>query len=322
MSSLRLFAAFLLCSCAGRLIRPTTDERVLATPERLERGKYLVNTIAGCTTCHASRENADVTKPEDEDNPLSGGLYFRDLLGTWVPNLTSDVETGLGGWTDDQIMRAIRDGISKDGHILMPVMPYARYRSLSDEDVRAVVVYLRSVPPAKPVTPRQPNEIPFFVNVLVGLGVTLHEPAKDVAAPRDEPLARGEYVARIGHCTDCHSLTSQGARADDDRYLAGSDLPLVTPGIGKIWASNLTPDLETGVGKYTAAQLKATLKSGRRLDGKLMGPPMSDFIAHLTLATDADLDALVFYLRQQKPVKNAVPVRQLEPAAAALLDGQ
>lgn len=312
-------------ACTGRYIRPTTDEKVELTSARVERGRYLVNGVAACPACHAAREAGSMANPEDADHPVSGGVWMDEPAlngGLWASNLTSDAETGLGTWTDDQIIRAIRDGIAKDERVLFPIMPYTQYRYMSDEDVRAVVAYLRSLPPAKPVTPRRPNELPFMFRTMLGLGVTLHEPVKAVATPeRNRGKEWGAYVARLGNCVECHSLGERGARPESDRLLGGSDVPFLTTGVGKIWAPNLTSD-ETGLGKYTAEQIKTAMRTGMRLDGKPMGPPMSYMMPHYALVDDVDLDALVAYLQSVPPVKSTVPPRELEPSVVAMYEGK
>jgi mono/diheme cytochrome c family protein len=313
-----LLCLFLCAACTGKYLRPTTDEKVAATAARLDRGRYLVNAIGACGGCHSPHAAGNLANPEDADRLLSGGNWLQDgEVGLFVPNLSSDVETGLGGWTDDEIMRAIRDGISKDGHTLAPMMPYDQYQYMSDDDVRAVVAYLRTVPAGKPVLPKRDNQLPFGLKMAMSMGGTLHTPVKDVRAPaREDKVAWGRYVARLGHCSDCHTLGSMGPRAETERFMAGSDVPMQMPGVGKVWPSNLTPDLDTGVGKATDEQLKASLRSGKRLDGKLMAAPMAMLMPHFALMSGEDLDALVAWMRTLPPVTNKVPARVLEAAAA------
>ncbi|HYV66860.1 MAG TPA: hypothetical protein VE964_11505, partial [Myxococcales bacterium] len=89
---------------------------------------------------------------------------------------------------------------------------------------------------------------------------------------------------------------------------------------GKVYARNLTPDRETGLGNYSADQIKQALKTGRRLDGKLMAPPMSLIIPHVSTWAEDDLDALVTYLTSLKPIRHGVPERELTPAASRLVE--
>jgi mono/diheme cytochrome c family protein len=147
------------------------------------------------------------------------------------------------------------------------------------------------------------------------MGVTHHEPVRSVPAPDfTNPVARGEYMVRLGHCWECHSLGSTGPQGPDSgKYMAGASMAMEMKGVGKVWAPNLTPDPETGLGRYSDEQIKESLRSGKRLDGKTMAAPMSLFIPHISGLTEEDMDGLLAYLRSLKPVKNKVPERQLSP---------
>lgn len=314
---LRVLFALSLTACTGKYIRPTTSETVQPTPERLARGQYLVDTLASCGACHTQRKSGLAFDAERADGSyLAGGNVLSDAsFALWVPNLTGDLETGLGKWSDDQLMRAIRDGVRPDGSFMFPVMPYPDYRFISDEDVRAMVVYLRSVPKVRQARPRIDDDLPFLAKVGIGMGVVQHAPAKEVPPPpADDPVKRGEYLAHLGHCQTCHTMGTTGPRAPDDgEFMDGSSRPFDTPGIGKVWASNLTPDAKTGIGRYSAEQLAESLRSGRRLDGKPMAYPMSSFIPHLSGMTEEDMKDLVAWLRSLKPVSHPVPARELLP---------
>ena len=126
---------------------PVEDIQVGITPERIARGSYLFNTLAGCVSCHSEREGNLLTMPVKEGTEGEGGEVFNQKLGFpgsyTAKNLTP---FHLGTWTDGEIFRAITSGVSKDGHPLFPIMPYQRYRQMSDEDLAAVIVYLRSLP--------------------------------------------------------------------------------------------------------------------------------------------------------------------------------
>jgi len=311
--------ALLALGCHGKYVRSVSDTPIERTPERLQRGSYLVNQVMLCPACHTSRANGDIhLDPERTDAYLGGGNTYVDKgLGTlWIPNITPDPETGLGGWKDDEIVRAIRDGVSADGHFLLPLMPYFSYQHLSDEDARAVVAYLRSIPAYKQPKPRADNKLGFMQKVLFKVvGVQMHKPAVDVVAPPpSNKLAYGHYLTRIGACTECHSLTEKGPRPETDPlYLAGSDQAFDEAGLGQIYARNLTPDPETGLGNYDASAIKQALRTGRRLDGKHMAPPMSVVIPHLSGLTEEDMDALVAYLKSIPAARNKIRDRNLAP---------
>lgn len=320
-----LALALVETGCGKKYLRPVTDEKVEATSARLVRGGYLVNQVCACGACHTSRENGDIaTEPERTDAFLGGGnLYVAAGLsdGVWIPNITPDEETGIGGWSDDELMRAIRDGVTRDGRFMLPLMPFGAYQHLSDEDVRSIVAYLRTVPAYKQMKPRAENKLGLIARVLfTKVGVQMHAPAHDVPPPPEDPAKKGEYLTTIAACSECHSLTKKGPRKrEDPQYLAGSEASMSPPSLGKVWASNLTPDKETGLGKAFPEQIKKAIRTGTRLDGKRMAPPMATMIPHYSGIAEDDLDAMVAYLKALKPAKHQVPERELTAAAKKLL---
>lgn len=324
-----LLAGALLLSagtaCHGKYVRPVSDEPIPADPERLQRGSYLVNQVLACGTCHTGRQSGNIlTEPERPDAYLGGGNVYADRgLGTlWIPNITPDPETGIGRWKDDEILRALRDGVARDGHFLIPFMPYGAYQHLSDDDARAVVAYLRSVPPYKQTQSRRENELGFMQKLLFKtIGVQMHKPVEKVPHPtRANKLDYGHYLTRIARCSHCHSLTEKGPRPETDRlHLAGSEVGYQDARLGKVYPRNLTGDPETGLGRYDAAAIKAALRRGRRLDGKRMAPPMAAMVPHYAAMTEEDLDALVAYLKTLPATKHKVPERELvEPLRGQL----
>ncbi|HVV48211.1 MAG TPA: c-type cytochrome [Polyangia bacterium] len=317
-----LLLSLALAACTGKYVRPTTLEKVAVTPELTARGGYLVNQVAACGGCHTPRVNASWLEGERTDAYLAGGQTLDDPnygMKVAIPNITGDVETGVGGWSDDQILRAIRDGVRADGRLMMPPMPFGTWAHLSDDDARAIVAYLRSVPPVKNTVDRSHDHYAFGLRFAKSMGLIHHKPASNVQAPpRADVVKYGEYLAHgVAPCHDCHSLTSKGP--SDDNLFAGTDDPLEEAAVGKVWPRNLTPDKETGLGNYSAAQIKQSLRTGKRLDGKTMAPPMSSFIPHFSGMTDEDLDAVVAYLRAIPAKKHKVPERVLTPAAKALV---
>jgi mono/diheme cytochrome c family protein len=319
MSLVLLLAA----GCTSKYIRPTTPERVGASPELLARGNYLVNHVSSCGACHTPRVGGTWLGGERTDAFLAGGSIFDDEDAHFrviTSNITQDKATGIGAWTDDEILRAVRDGVSRDGRLLMPPMPFAAWATMSDGDARAIVAYLRTVPPVKNAVSRDVNHAPFMLRMATKLGAVHHRPAHDVKAPpASDRKAYGGYLARLGVCWDCHSLGKTGPSDDEDKLMSGSRMAMSEEDFGKVYARNLTPDRETGLGKYSAEQIKEALKTGRRLDGKLMAPPMSLVIPHLSTWNEEDLDALVAYLMSLEPIAHQVPERVLTPAARKLV---
>jgi mono/diheme cytochrome c family protein len=314
----RALLAILLSGCAANRIREATTAAFATTPAEVARGKYLVDTVTACGACHTGRASGLLSDPEDQNLYLAGGNTLEDVgsFKLYVPNITSDVETGLGKWSDDQVARAIRDGVDNEDSLLFPLMPFLSYQHMSDADVRAIVAYLRTVPKVRQQRRPFDRDIPFFANLAMNLGVIHHQPAKNVTMPGPKDrVAYGRYVMYLGHCEECHALGSRGPKAESDsKFMAGSDKPFTTRGVGKVWATNLTPDPQFGIAKFSDAEVKNALRTGVRLEnGKPMAYPMSSYIPHFAAMTDEDLDALIAYLRTLRPVHKQVPAPELTP---------
>ena len=229
---------------------------------------------------------------------LAGGLEFDDApIGHVVgPNITPDLETGIGGWTEVQIVTALRDGKRPDGTIIGPPMPIPSYRQLSDRDAAAIAAYLRSLKPVRHAVARTSYKGPLPPSY--GPTVTqLDEPA------RSDKIAYGGYLAGpVGHCVLCHTPPGGGGPFDMSRaYQGGRELPdLGNPGAETI-SRNITAGSEHGIGTWSDAQIKRAITTGVRPDGTRLTRTMPfDWYAKVT---PADLDAIVAYLRSLPPVK-------------------
>lgn len=188
--------------------RELTDLRIEATPQRLERGRYLVEHVTVCLYCHTLRDFSRPTLPPTE--PLgAGGTCTEATPGlVCVPNITSDAETGIGAWTDDEILRAVREGVHRDGRALSPDMPYQELRNLSDEDAYAIVAYVRTLAAVRTADARR-TQINFpFSAVYEHFASPLNEP---VAAPAAaDTVSYGRYLTMIANCQHCHTPTFGG----------------------------------------------------------------------------------------------------------------
>jgi mono/diheme cytochrome c family protein len=288
-------------------------DKVESTPEMVARGAYIANTIGVCGECHNGRP-ADFdykTQPErfNEFSDMFGGATFvNGPMQIGIANITPDKQTGIGGWTDDEIRRAIRDGINHNGDKLLSFMPFMQYQYMSDNDVDALVAYLRSLQPVN--KERGETKMSFvFKNMMLGQG---HEPAQNVPDPdRSDPIAYGRYLVHLGHCGECHSAGFQWHGADDDpAYLTGSKIRFKEP-TGKYPAPNLTPDKETGIGNYTPEDIVRSMRTGTRLDGQMLQPPMAPFAEAYGRMTDEDLNAIALYLFSLEPVNQKQKKREL-----------
>ena len=255
----------------------------------LERGAYLVNGIVACGNCHTPKGPDGTALP---DQALSGGLVIDlPVFHAVAPNITPDKTTGIGGWTDEQIIDAIRNGRRPDGTIIGPPMPIAFYRNMSDTDVRAIVAYLRSVQPiAHPVEKSTYN---------IQLPPSYGPPVEHVAdVPASDKIAYGHYLANIAHCMECHTPTAPTGEPDMTRVGAGGrELPAFPAGL--VRSANLTPANPDGIAHWTDAQVKEAITGGVRPDGRRLVLLMAfDWYKNVSVS---DLDAVVAYLRTLKP---------------------
>ncbi len=257
--------------------------------EQVERGAYLVETIAACGTCHSPRDENNIAVA---GKALSGRLMTDNPDATvYAANITPDRNTGIGAWTDDQIIRAIREGIRPDGSVLGPVMPFNLYRQISDTDARAIVAYLKSVPPVDHTVPRSEYRVPLPADY--GPALT------SVAEPdHSDPVAYGAYLAGpLGHCIKCHTPTAEERVGDYRRIGAGGNI--YKPGGMVTVSANITPNKQHGIGDWTDDEIKTAIARGVGRDGTTILPMMNE--RPYEGLTDTDLDALVSYLRSLAP---------------------
>jgi hypothetical protein len=290
--------------------RPPSSDRVEATPQRLERGRYLAETVVDCFGCHSDFDKEVYGGGKKEGSKGQGGLCFDKGVGfpgkICAQNITQDRETGLGEWTDGEIIRAFREGISRDGHALFPMMPYKYFRTLSDEDVKSIVVYLRTIPPIKRQNPR--GHIDFPVSLFAKL-----EP-QPVESPIPEPdrgntVAYGKYLANLA-CYECHTPVNDKMQPIDAKAYSGGRV-FSFMGLTVV-SANITPDA-TGLGDRTRENFIGMFTAFRDPEFSEMKVPweLNTFMpweeyAHMS---EDDLGAIYDYLRTVQPVVNEVARR-------------
>lgn len=282
----------------GPEARALTERRFEPTPARLERGRYLVTAVSGCFACHSELDWQAPGFPAKRGSEGSGRVWDREGLPfVTAPNLTSDRETGAGAWTDDMFARAIREGIGHDGRTLFPLMPYSQYRSMSDEDVASIVVYLRTLPAVKRTLP--PTDVPFPVNRLIhALPRRLDGPVAD--PDRQNRVAYGDYLTRLGACRDCHTPVDSRNMPIPALEFSGGFV-LAGP-YGQVASRNLTPD-PSGIPYYDADLFVEVMRTG-----KVKARKIHDAMPWLAYGhqTDDDLRAMFAYLQTRPQVKHRV----------------
>jgi mono/diheme cytochrome c family protein len=283
----------------GPKARALTNRTFEATPARLERGRYLATAVTGCVGCHSEPDESKPGQPPRADRLGSGAVFAEggNFPGRLVaPNITPDKETGAGDWTDDMLARSIREGIGHDGRALFPVMPYANFREMPDEDLASVIVYMRSLAPVRNELPK--TEIAFPVKYLIRSGpepVTAPVPAPDLS----DQLKRGDFMVRMCSCAECHTPQERGQRKAGMDFAGG--LQFQTPS-GAVTASNITPDL-SGISYYDEALFLQAIRTGH-VKARELSPAMP--WAFYRNMNDEDLKAIFAKLRTLNPVKHTV----------------
>lgn len=259
-----------------------------ATPEELARGELLFH-IGGCTNCHTAK-----------DGPLlAGGDAIVTPFGTfYAPNITPDPETGIGRWTRDDFLRAMRFGKAPDGSPYYPAFPYTSYARMTDDDLLAVEAYLRTLPPVR--RENRPHELPFPYNIRFGLHLwqwLFHDPTPFRPDPARSPQwNRGAYLVEgPGHCGECHTPRTFFGNLDRARAYAGAQL-------GKETIPNITSDPVRGIGRWSRGDLSTFLLIGIKPDGDFVGGDMAKVVRNGTAKLpEADREAIVEYLSSLPP---------------------
>ncbi len=263
-----------------------------AEPQAVTQGRYQA-VLADCEGCH--------TAPGGK--PYAGGLVLETPFGRIaVPNITPDRDTGIGGWTESQFRRALRQGIAPGGKRLYPAMPYPAYTHMRDSDLAALWAYLKTVAPARHAV--QANRLPFPFNIRALMRawnwLYLKEGPLQPAAGKSDAWNRGAYlVVGAGHCGTCHTAKS----------LLGADRAAVLTGqsLQGWFAPEITGATRRGIGGWSDSEIVAYLKTGWNGRGTATGP-MKEVVEHSTSRmTDADLAAIAVYLKD-RPASGKSPL--------------
>ncbi|HAY34567.1 MAG TPA: cytochrome c [Ignavibacteria bacterium] len=285
-------------------VGPAPDMKIISTPEMIERGKYLSVGFASCIDCHSQRDYSKFSGPVIPGTEGMGGENFGEGAGTVLAkNITSDKETGLGNWTDGEIFRAITMGVDKDGEPLGPMMPYMYFRNMDEEDIKAIIAYIRTLPPIKNEIPK--HDLKFPVS-LIFRTLPLKPDFKKLP-DKSNIVALGQYYS--GGCMFCHSPMEKGEFIKDKEFSGGNVFP--NPKGGIIRSVNITPDKETGIGNWTKEQFIQKFRSYSTPEAQNIHVKDGEFNSIMpwtfyNVCTDEDLGAVYDYLMTQKPVKNLV----------------
>lgn len=291
----RLLTGFLVAAFISNPLGAQVGDVPPGDHGAVRRGEYLFS-AAGCAGCHTDIKNR---------GPVgAGGRELKTPFGVFYgPNITSDPDHGIGRWSDADFIRALRHGVSPRGAHYYPVFPFTSFTKISDDDMRDLKAFLFSLPPSP--TPNRAHDIRFPFNfrfaqyfwklLFFDRGAFVDD------AGRPAAVNRGAYlVTALGHCGECH--TPRNLMGASDRGLAfagtrngpeGSNVP------------NITPDPETGIGRWSTGDLAELLKSGMTPDGDFVGGSMAEVVRETTSKlSENDRKAMVAYLRALPPIQN------------------
>ncbi len=261
------------------------------------KGNYLAR-LANCAGCHG--QNLAGQRADGAAGAPFGITLNAPGGGGTVPasNITPDLETGIGRWTDAQLISAIRDGVRPDSKFLSSVMPFATWHAIANDDMEHLVAFLRSNPAVSNKPPaRQLREEP----------VAARFAAPSPTFSPGESAGRGDMLVTVARCANCHTPRNPDGSFDVTKGLAGN---ILGTGPNPDVASNITADRDTGIGAWTVDQIAAAIKLGQRPNGTALGGAMATQIRNrFQFLSDTDARSVALYLK-------SIPAVQNRPAAA------
>jgi mono/diheme cytochrome c family protein len=273
--------------------------------DTIERGRYLA-VVADCAACH--------TRPGGR--PYAGGVTLQTPFGSLIaPNITPDPKVGIGSWTDEEFIAALRDGRGRGGIYLYPAMPYPAYTKMTREDALAIRAYLQTIDPAPDEI--EPDQLPFPFNIRATMIVwnVMNFTAGRVAPDPSKSAQwnRGRYlVDALGHCGTCHTRKSVMGADENAGYLRGNRL-------GGWYAPNITADQQKGIGSWSVRDIDTYLRTGANAF-TLSSGPMGEEVTHSSShMTDSDIEAIAVYLLSLRGAaqKSARPLAETDPRMRA-----
>ena len=297
-----LLHSLTLCLVAGftaHALFPGIGHAQAQNKNLVAKGQYIFAVTGGCA-CH--------TVPKE--TPHAGARPFPIPFGTvYSTNITPDQKTGLGAWTDQQISDAMIKGIRRDGSRILPVMPYDKYSGMAQEDLKALIAFLRTLKPVEKPTPELKTPVPF----MRGLGTLIYLKifgrfSTSRPQPPQSGVERGRYlVDHVSLCGDCHTPRNSLGVPKQSLYLAGASQEIGPLGEA---VPNITPDRETGIGSWKRESIAELLRTGTKPDFDNVQGLMYEVIAGTTHGykdmTEEDALAIADYLKSIPPIKNKI----------------
>ena len=265
-----------------------------ADRDLVARGAYLAD-AADCVSCHTDREHGG--------QPYAGGRALATPFGTFYsPNITPDLETGIGRWSEAQFRHALRDGTRPDGANYFPVFPYPSFTKITDVDADAIKTFLFSLPPVR--QPDKPHDVsfPFSWRFLQNGWKLLFfdEGAFRPDPAHDAPWNRGAYLVQaLAHCGECHTPRNFLGATKESRFLGGNP-----EGPDGKSVPNITPDKATGIGNWSEDDIAGLLTDGHTPDLDFVAGAMAEVVKTTAKLTDEDRRAIAVYLKSVPAVSS------------------
>jgi len=279
---------------------------VRPTASKLERGKYLANHVCVCMDCHSTRNWNEFSGPLVDGTVGKGGEIFDQRFGFpgsfYSKNITP---SGIGDWSDAEVLRAIASGVSKNGQALFPIMPHPHFGQMDKDDLESIIVYLRTLKPIENIVPESKADFPmnFIIN-------TIPKEAHFSKKPNvHDAVAYGSYLFNAASCSECHTKHEKGEPIEGMELAGGFEFPMVTGGIAR--SANITQDKVTGIGKWTEVDFVKRFKSytdSTYVSNKVVKGNFNTVMPWTMYGgmNEQDLKSIYAYLKTIKPIHNNV----------------
>lgn len=292
-----LRVGLIVATLTGAVVPPALAEE---KPD-IENGRYMFY-AGGCASCHAAPASDKCDDPKYGDAlTVSGGRCLKTAFGTfYVPNITPDKETGIGGWSTGDFIRAMKRGRSPKGMRYYPAFPYASYQRMTVKDLTDMKAFLDTLAPVVAKTPDHDLSFPYSrrSGLRIWRELYLDKKTFEPDPTKSEQINRGAYLVEgPGHCGECHTPRTWMGGMRQSVKLSGAPSP---EGKGQI--PNITPDA-SGIGSWSAKDIVYALETGFKPDGDVMGGSMAAVQANMAHLTPADREAIAAYLKSITPIK-------------------
>jgi len=276
------------------------------TPERIVRGEYLANHVAVCIDCHSTRDWTKFSGPPKEGTTGMGGDLFDQKFGFpgsyYAKNITP---AGISRYTDGELFRTITTGISKAGKALFPVMPFHYYGQMDEEDIKSIIVYIRTLKPIENIVLESKSDFPmnFIINTLP------HEASFTKLPAKTDKVNYGKYLANAASCIECHTKYDKGSLVAGTEFGGGREFPFPDGSI--VRSANISPDPDTGIGGWDDDMFVGLFRAhsdSATLNTKLKPGEFNSLMPWTMYGKmhEEDLKAIFAYLKTVKPIKNMV----------------